>query len=127
MGSKKITSLLDPTLAQDAATKAYADAAPVIFNNGLSGATATLDLSTSLTQLITVDANVAFTLSNPVVGHTYRIILTQDSTGGWTYTWPGTVLWPSAVAPTGSAANKVDMVSLFWNGTNYFGRYETNY
>ena len=96
-------------------------------NAGSSGATLTLDLSTCSAQKVTVTANVTFTLSNPVTGGAYVLKLVQDATGSRTYTWPGTVKWSGGTAPTGSGANKVDLINLYWDGTNYFGTSSLNY
>jgi len=67
--------------------------------------------------------NVTFTFSNPVAGASYVLKLIQGSTAR-TYTWPATVKWPSATAPTVSTTNDyVDMVTFFYDGTNYLGAY----
>jgi len=43
--------------------------------------------------------------------------------GGRTVTWPGSnILWPGGVAPSlSSAANTIDIVSFYFDGTNFYG------
>lgn len=92
-----------------------------------SAGAVTCDFSVNSAHSLTVVANTTFTLSNPQTGGAYFIRIIQDATGGWTYTWPGTVKWPSGVAPIGSGANKIDLVSLYWDGTSYYGTFSGNY
>lgn len=55
LGSQKITGLLDPTLAQDAATKAYVDANVVTASNGLTKTTGNIALGGALTAATTIN------------------------------------------------------------------------
>ena len=67
--------------------------------------------------------NVTFTFSNPTAGMSYVLQLVQGSTAR-TYTWPAAVKWPGGTAITVSATNNnVDLVTFFYDGTNYFGSY----
>lgn len=87
---------------------------------GTSGASQTLDFAANDSFKVTLTANCIFTLSNPVTGNTYVIILVQDATGSRTVTWPGTVKFQGGTAPTlTTAANSVDVVTLFWDGVQY--------
>jgi hypothetical protein len=65
-------------------------------------------------------------ISNPVAGQLYRLRVKQDSTGGRTITnWPANTLWPSGAAPVlTSAGNSIDLVTLYYDGTNYYGDYK---
>lgn len=66
--------------------------------------------------------NDTFTFTAPANKGRIILVLKQDGTGSRLATWPGTVLWPGNVAPTlSTGANEVDIVSLFYDGTNYFG------
>ena len=71
--------------------------------------------------------NCTLTLSNPVVGQVYVLKLVQDATGSRTMAWPAAVTWPAGTAPTLSGASKVDVITLYWDGTNYFGTFSVNY
>ena len=104
-------------------------------NTGLFAATSTVggtlctfNWANGMVQSLTMTAACTFTFSNPITGvGYYRIFLLQDGTGGWTVTWPGTVKWSGGVAPTLSAANKMDILTFFWNGTSYYGTSNLNY
>lgn len=77
----------------------------------------TVDFRTSLAiKKVTITGNVLVTLWQPPVG-SYRIIVTQDGTGGWTFGFSGTVLGAApTVDPTAGATT---IVKLFFDGTNW--------
>ena len=66
--------------------------------------------------------NCTFTFTAPTGGVANLLLrLVQDATGGRTATWPATVKWPGGSAPTlTAAANAVDIVTCYKNGTNYY-------
>ena len=67
-----------------------------------AAATIDLDLETGNVFEPTLDQNTTFTFSNPPatgIAGSFTLIIIQDGTGGWVTTWPGTVDWPSGVAP----------------------------
>lgn len=100
-----------------------------LFDAGNSGTAKTLDWSDGQRQLVTLTGNVTFTLSNPVDGVEYTIIIATGA-GAFTATWPASVLWPGATAPVITvAAAKVDVIKLlFRNGTTqYYGSFLQNY
>ena len=84
---------------------------------GASGTTKTIDFDTGNVQFIDLTGNVTFTLSNPVSGFAYNLVLKQDATGSRTATWPAAVKWPGGTAPTlSTAANAIDVITLIYNG-----------
>jgi hypothetical protein len=87
------------------------------FDAGTSGASKTIDWNNGVQQLCTLTASCTFTLTNPVAGRAYRLILIENGTGGWTPTFPSTVKWENNVAPTWvTTANNVIFVSLVYTG-----------
>jgi hypothetical protein len=86
------------------------------------GTTATIDWDNGNGQVFDAQGssgNVTFTFSNPKSGASYVLKLIQGSTAR-TYTWPATVKWPAATAPTVTTTNDaVDLVTCFYDGTNY--------
>ena len=69
---------------------------------------------------------LAFTApSNPC---SLTLILVQDATGSRTITWPASVKWPGGTAPTlTTTANAIDIVSLMYDGVNYYGSSALNF
>jgi len=67
-------------------------------------------------------ANETFTFTAPSNPCNILMTMTQDGTGSRTATWPATVKWPAGTAPTlTTTASGVDVISFYWDGTNYFG------
>lgn len=100
---------------------------PSIVDNGNSGSTKTIDLSTGEVQSLTITANTTLSLTNPTAGGTYLLTLYQDSTGNRSITWPSEVRWANGndILST-SAASRLDLVTLFYNGTHYIASYTPN-
>lgn len=70
---------------------------------------------------------VAFTLSNPVNGESYTLKITQGANLN-TINWPASIKWEGAtpLIPT-AADNAIDVVTMVYNGTDYFASYGTNF
>lgn len=96
------------------------------FDAGNTGAALALSLANGNVQKITLTANCTITLTSPASGvmRSLTLLVFQDGTGSRTITWPGTVKWGSAGAPTlTTTASAMDMISLFTvdGGTNWYG------
>jgi len=78
------------------------------FTNGYTEEVATANTSTAYTidlaggsvQILTLTGNVTYTFPTPVAGKSFILVQKQDATGGRTVTWPASVDWPAATAPT---------------------------
>ena len=83
----------------------------------------TLDLANGTVQIITLTGNCTYTFPTPVAGKSFILVQKQDGTGSRTVTWPASVDWPSATAPTLTAtASKADkFVFTAIDGTNWLG------
>lgn len=81
----------------------------------------TIDFSLGNTVERTLTGNSTFTFSGGTAGFVYTFIFIQDATGSRTIAFAGTnVKFASGAAPTWStAANAIDIVSFYFNGTNY--------
>jgi len=103
---------------------------PQLYNVGTKAVNFAFDLGTNgPCQQVTINAAgpLTVTLSNPVTGGAYLLKIIQGATPG-TLTWPGTVLWGTAGAPTLSAVTgKIDIINLYYDGTNYYGTYALGY
>jgi hypothetical protein len=99
-------------------------------NHSAAGATETIDFAVSNEHTVILDENITLTLSNPVDGGRYTIILIQDGTGTNTVTWPASVKWPGGTTPTITATgNRADLVTLYYyaTGSVYFASINQNY
>lgn len=92
-----------------------------------SGGTVNIPYGSGNIADITLTASTTFTFGGHVVG-TYIIKLTQGGSGGYTVTWPASVKWSGGTAPTlTTTVGKTDIVTLFHDGTNFYGTYSLNY
>ena len=102
-----------------------------VFTNGYTeevvtantGTAYTINLANGTVQYLTLTGNVTYTFPTPVAGQSFILIQRQDGTGGRTVTWPASVDWPGATAPTlTSTANRVDkFVFTAIDGSNWLG------
>lgn len=104
----------------------------VLFNeevaNGNSGATFTIDWTKGQKQAITLTAPCTFTFTPPIGIANFLLRIVQGGAGSFTATWPAAVKWAGAAAPTLSTAiGAVDIVSFYWNGTNYYAVASLNF
>ncbi|KKL05839.1 hypothetical protein LCGC14_2602040, partial [marine sediment metagenome] len=89
-----------------------------------SGTTQTLDFDNGNAQILDLEAasgDVTVVFANAHGGGSYIIKIIQDSASSHNIIWPATVLHPGGVVPVISAGNNaVDIVTLFYDGTNFF-------
>lgn len=91
------------------------------------GATIAVDWNNGNSQAVTLGGNRTVTFSNPKSGAVYRLYLKQDGTGSRTVTWP-TVKWQGGSAPTlTTTAGKTDIITIQYDGTDYFGSAALNF
>ncbi len=95
-------------------------------NHGNAGSTETIDLTNGNVHRIVLDANCTLTFSGTAasVACSFTLIVVQDGTGSRTITWPASVDWPAATAPTlSTGANDVDILVFLTvdNGTTWYG------
>jgi len=106
-------------------TQAYFDAE---VDNGDSSTADTIDWTAGNKQKSTLTGNCTFTFTAPSGPANLILKLIQDGTGSRTVTWPATVKWPEGVAPAlSTAASSVDIVSLYFDGTNYYAQVGFNF
>lgn len=91
-------------------------------NTANTGTAYTINLSDGTIQILTLTGNCTFTFPTATAGKSFMILLKQDGTGSRTVTWPASVKWPSAAAPTvTSTASKLDKFVFTADGTNWYG------
>lgn len=90
-----------------------------------SGSTETINVALGRTWDITLTADCTFSLTGAVPSEAWfvTVVRRQDGTGGWTETWPGSVVWVSGAAPvldpTPAAVHIATMFSLD-GGTTWY-------
>jgi hypothetical protein len=106
----------------------FKDVGETLDTNSTSGSAATIDLEDGNFHKVTLTANCTLTFSNvPATANTaasFTLFLVQDGTGSRIVTWPGTVDWSGATAPTlTTTAAAVDVLTFItldggtiWNG-----------
>lgn len=93
------------------------------------GATIAIDWDNGNVQYVELGAaGRTVTFANPKTGGRYIFIIKQDGTGSRTITtWP-TIVWVGGAAPTlTTTADHYDIVSLVYDGTNYYGAYTLDF
>ena len=85
-----------------------------------STSTTTLDLSSGNILQVVLTGSTTLAFINPKVG-TYIIKIKQDGTGNWALNFP-TIKWADATAPTiTTTANAIDLITLIYDGVDYYG------
>jgi hypothetical protein len=81
--------------------------------------TITPDVANGTVQKVTLTGNVTFSaFSNPVAGQSLTLIVTQDGTGSRTLT--STMKFSGAAKTLTTAANSIDIITVFYDGTTYY-------
>ena len=97
--------------------------------NVIAATSVTTDIDVSLGNVVdmTLDNSPTLTFTNPAptgTGGTFTLMLRQDGSGSRTVTWPGSVRWAAATAPTlTTTASRVDILTFVTmdEGTKWYG------
>lgn len=95
-------------------------------DHGTAGATLTVNPADGNWHRFTLSTALTLTLTAPTVGPGCLLQLFVTSDGSSAITWPGTVIWPSATAPTlSSTAGHIDTITLatYDGGANWYGAF----
>lgn len=96
-------------------------------DNGNSSTADTIDWTLSNKQRSTLTGNVTYTFTAPP-GPCNLILKILTGAGSFTATWPATVKWSAGAAPTiTTTASRADIISFYYDGTNYYGSYVQNF
>lgn len=97
-------------------------------DNGNSSTADTIDWTTGNKHKSTLTDNCTYTFTAPSGPTNLILKLTQDGTGSRIVTWPAACKWPGGTAPTlSTAANAVDIVSFYYDGSTYWGQVGLNF
>lgn len=103
------------------------DVVGAMYSRLVSATSSTISWNLGNVQSLTLSSSPTLDLVGGQSGGEYKLILTQDGTGGRSVAWPASVKWSGGTAPTlTSTANGKDVVSFVYDGTNYLGTYALN-
>jgi hypothetical protein len=94
------------------------------------GATITFNASNGSNAVVTLGGNRTLAFSNTRTGAYYTLRVIQDGTGSRTLTMPASVKvigGGAGVVTLSTAANSVDLISFYFDGTNYWTSFGQNY
>jgi len=83
-------------------------------------AAATIDWTAGHKQLLNMTGNVALAFTSPGGPTNLTLVLVQDAVGGRSPTWPATTRAVGGQLRVATAANAVTVVSMYFDGTNYW-------
>lgn len=91
-----------------------------VYAGGSQTTAYTPNYSNGTVHTVTMGGNVTFAApTNMASGNSLTLILTQDATGGRTGTWNASYKWAGGTPTLSTTANAVDVVNIFYDGTNY--------
>jgi len=114
-------------VAGDVAAKRYLTTMPAAI---AAAATTTVDLSSGNVYTLNVAASITtLTLTNaPTRPATFVFKLSYSSGTAYTITWPAAFLWSGGIAPILTCiSGKTDILSIIFDGTNYYCSYALNF
>jgi hypothetical protein len=99
----------------------------VVDDGTVASGTKTIDWSAGIKHKFAQNvASCTLSFTAPAGPANVQLEITHQA-DGQALTWPGTVKWPGGTAPTLSGNGKIDMVTLWYDGTNYLGMYTLNF
>jgi hypothetical protein len=120
-----LASLLTEVGALDIALQDLIDKELGYLDHGSTGSTETFSAAIGWHRA-TLDDDLTITLTGATAGLVSAVVLelVQDWSGGWSVSWPGSVVWPVATPPTLSTdPDAVDIITLFSHdgGSTWYG------
>lgn len=94
-----------------------------VVDDSTSGTSKTIDFTTGQYHKLSMTGNCTITLTAPAGPCVVQLQLTQDGTGGRTYTTSPVLKWPGSYSASdkllSTAINTRDLLILRWDGTDY--------
>ncbi len=98
-----------------------------VVDDGNSSTADTIDWSTGSFHKSTLTGNCTYTFTAPT-GLSRLTLQVVQGAGPYTVTWPASVKWAGASAPTlGTTNGRSDFITFIYDGTNYWGVASTNF
>lgn len=119
LASLSVTSTATIAAAASFGKEVYFDE---VVDNGNSSTADTIDWKVGNKQLSTLTGACTYTFTAPSGPANLVLKLIQGGSGSYNPTWPASVKWVGGVEPSWSTAvSAVDIVTFFYDGTNYYG------
>ncbi|MBX4192199.1 hypothetical protein KW798_01810 [Candidatus Parcubacteria bacterium] len=103
------------------------DVSGSIYSRMVTASSSAINWDLGNVQTLELTSSPTLGFSNAEAGGEYTLILKQDSTGGRTVTWPGTVIWSGGEPTLTPDEDAVDLFRFVYDGSNYLGSYNLNY
>ena len=98
-----------------------------IYTGGTSTGTITPDCANGNVQSITLSGSITLNaLGSPETGHSMTLIVRQPSSGG-PYTLTSSMKFAGGTKTLSTTANAYDIISVVYDGTNYYASLSTNF
>lgn len=105
----------------------FKDYKETIYTGGSTTGTITPDVANGNVQKITLTGNITWNaFGNPESGQSMTLIVIQPSSGG-PYTLTSTMKFAGGTKTLSTAANAIDIISVVYDGTNYYASLSTNF
>ena len=99
----------------------------IVYTSGATTGTITPDPSNGSVQKITLTGSITLnSLSNVASGDSLTLIVKQPSSGG-PYTLTSTMKFSGANKTLSTGANEIDIITIFYDGTDYLASLSTNF
>ena len=96
-----------------------------VYTGGTTTGTITPDVANGNVQSITLSGNITFSaFGNPEAGQSMTLIVKQPSSGG-PYTLTSTMKFAGGTKTLSTAADAIDIISVFYDGTDYWASLAT--
>jgi hypothetical protein len=103
------------------------DYSETIYTGGSTTGTITPDVANGNVQSITLTGSITFNAFNsPAAGQSMTLIIKQPSSGG-PYTLTSTMKFAGGTKTLSTTADAYDIMTVFYDGTNYFASLSTNF
>jgi len=96
-----------------------------VYLNGVSGTNKTINWRNGNVQKVSMTDDCTFTFTNPVSG-ICSVLFVNSGEFVYSATWPENIIWKNNTAPS-FTANRTVIIEFYYDGSNYYGRWEEYY
>jgi len=115
-----LRNLIATTSPADFTLKAFQETV-VALGNQSGDISSSLNVDNGTIYSVTATGGITInSLGNAVAGTSFTLIITQDGSGSRTLTAGSNIKWAGGQKTLSTAANAIDVISFFYDGTTYF-------